>query len=75
MQISDMSADQLGMMIDRLDYGHEACHIRVGEVRRQVDIACGQGHISLREWRSLLDRITAFEAQFEDLIASDAVKR
>ena len=54
--MSDLGFDQLGLMISSLDATHDACHIRISELRRQMDIACGQGHITLREWRTLLDR-------------------
>ena len=66
--MSDMGFDQLGLMVGRLDATHDACHIRKGELRRQMDIACGQGHISLREWRTLLDRITLIETELENRV-------
>lgn len=69
--MSDLGFDQLGLMISSLDATHDACHIRISELRRQMDIACGQGHITLREWRTLLDRITLVEMQ-RDGLASPA---
>ena len=69
--MSDMGFDQLGLMISSLDARHDAFDVRIGELRRQMDIACGQGHISLREWRMLLDRITVVEMQ-RDTVASHA---
>ncbi len=61
--MADMGFDQLELMMGRLDATDDACQVRIGEFRRQMDIACGQGHISLREWRSLLDRVNLVEAQ------------
>ena len=69
--MSAMGFDQLGLMISSLDARHDACDVRIGELRRQMDIACGQGHISLREWRMLLDRISLVEKQ-RDALASQA---
>lgn len=61
--MADMGFDQLELMIGRLDAADDACQVRIGELRRRMDIACGQGHITLREWRSLLDRVNLVEAQ------------
>lgn len=61
----NMGFDQLGLMIGRLDPTDDACNVRISELLRQMDMSCHQGDITLREWRSLLDRIVPIQQQLE----------
>jgi hypothetical protein len=57
-----MGFDQLGLMVARLDSSHDACNVRISEIRRLMDLSCDQSHITLREWRCLLDRIALVQS-------------
>lgn len=61
----NMGFEQLGLMIGRLDPSHDACNVRIGELRRLMDASCDQGAISLREWRALLDRVVLVQQQLD----------
>lgn len=32
---------------------------QIAELRRRMDLACDAGHITIREWRTLLDKVAA----------------
>lgn len=59
--MSKMDFNQLQAMTAGLDAAHQGCDIRIGELRRLMDIACDQGDISIREWRMLLDKVAAVQ--------------
>lgn len=61
--MSIMDFDQLHSMALGLDATHQACNIRIGELRRLMDLSCDQGDISIREWRVLLDTVANVQGQ------------
>jgi hypothetical protein len=64
--MSGFTFDHLGDMIQMLDASHEGCAVRISELRRQMDRACDQGTINLREWRVLLDRLGPTQRDLEN---------
>ncbi len=63
--MSRMDFDQLQSMALGLDPAHQACNIRIGELRRLMDNACDLGEISIREWRVLLDKVANIQGQIK----------
>jgi len=59
--MSTMDFNQLQSMTAGLDASHQGCDVRISELRRLMDLACEQGHISIREWRMLLDKVAAVQ--------------
>lgn len=47
----------------KIDPAAHDCRLKVADVRRQTDAACDVGHISMAQWRYLLDRVAAIQAR------------
>jgi hypothetical protein len=65
MSTSKMDFDRLQSMTFVLDPTHQACNIRIGELRRLMDLSCDQGDITIREWRLLLDKVAVVQGQIK----------
>lgn len=61
--MSTMDFDQLQSMTAGLDIAHQGCDVRISELRSLMDLACDKGHISIREWRMLLDKVAAVQGK------------
>jgi hypothetical protein len=56
---------QLESMLLALDPSSPGCRAGVGELRREMDIACDNGSITLQQWRVLLDKTAAVQNQLK----------
>lgn len=56
---------QLESMLHALDASSPDCRAAIGELRRQMDIACDIGSITLQQWRVLLDKTAVVQSQLK----------
>lgn len=54
---------ELENSIRQLNPSVEGCRAKIIEIRRAMDALCDQGELSISEWRVLLDRTSAIQAQ------------
>ena len=47
--------------LESLDPRSPGRSAQVAELRRRMDLACDAGHITIKEWRNLLDRVAAIQ--------------
>lgn len=45
--------------INTIDPTSQGRAAQIAELRRRMDLACDAGHITIREWRTLLDKVAA----------------
>lgn len=53
---------QLNACVLALDRNSIDCKADISRLRRLMDVACDSGHITITQWRTLLDRISEVQA-------------
>ncbi len=49
------------LALEALDPRSPGRSAQVAELRRRMDLACDAGQITIKEWRTLLDKVAAFQ--------------
>jgi hypothetical protein len=60
-----LDCQQLESMLLALDPSLPGCRVQITELRRQMDIACDNGSITLQQWRGLLDKTAGVQGKLK----------
>ncbi len=54
---------ELEAAISKLDHTSYGCRLQIADIRRQMDVSCDRGVISLYQWRSMMEALGEIQAK------------